>query len=233
MNKIIQFIGVALACFISTFAASITHTATVFPQLTNWSVTNSVPQFDPTLGTLTNVSVSVGANLRNRFRVESRSGLPRSATTTGIGTITANVNGLVASTVITNSHTQKLGAFDGVLDYAGASGFDVTLDGVGQAVTDATDFVPFIGTGNIPLTASAVATGSYSGPGDYRFIINTIASAIVTVTYEFSPPVCPECPSASACDDDDDDDDDVKPPKKDDDCDDDDDRHKKSRRGRR
>jgi hypothetical protein len=131
--------------------------------------------------------------MRNRLRVESRSNLPRTATARGVGAITATVGGLSAQAGITNSHTQALGAFDGVIDYGGASGFDVTVDGAGYAAEIATDLVPFIGIGNIPLAASSAANGMYNGPGDYQFIVNTTSSTIVTVTYEFAPPVCPDC----------------------------------------
>lgn len=202
MKTSINIILAALLWFTTAFAATITHTSTVFPSPTNWSLTNSVPQFDPSLGTLTNVSVSVGANMRNRVRVESRSNLPRSATAGGVGAVTASVGGLITQAGITNSHTQALGAFDGVIDYAGASGFDVTVDGAGYAAEIATDLVPFIGVGNIPLISSATARGFYRGPADYEFEVSTSASAIVTVTYEFSPPVCPSCdPEPEECDD--------------------------------
>ena len=208
--KIQSYFKAAVATFLfisHALAATITHTTAVFPSPTNWSLTNTVPQFDPSLGTLTNVSVTVGANMRNRLRVESRSNLPRTATARGVGAITATVGGLSAQAGITNSHTQALGAFDGVIDYGGASGFDVTVDGAGYAAEIATDLVPFIGIGNIPLSASSAANGTFNGPGDYQFIVSTTASAIVTVTYEFSPPVCPECHPACnpepECDEDD------------------------------
>jgi hypothetical protein len=176
---------------VHAFAATITHTATVFPSPTNWSLTNSIPQFDPALGTLTNVSITVAANVRNRVRVESRSNLPRTATAGGTATITATVAGYSAAASITNSYTQALDAFDGVIDYAGVSGFDQTLDGSGYGAVTPPDFTPYIGVGTVPLVAASIANGSYNGPGDYRFIINTTASALATVTYEFSPPACP------------------------------------------
>jgi hypothetical protein len=211
MKRILQSIVMLFCLLIGLSAATITHTATVFPALTNWSLTNSVPQFDPSLGALTNVSITVSANVRNRVRVESRSNLPRTATAGGTATITATVAGYSAAASVTNSYTQALGGFDGVIDYAGASGFDQTLDGSGYDAATPPDFTPYIGAGTVPLVAASVANGSYSGPGDYRFIVNTTASALVTVTYEFSPPTCPECDPEPDCERDRDRDDRRKP----------------------
>lgn len=196
MNKTITLIGAALLCFISTLAATITHTATVFPQLTNWNLTNSVPQFDPALGTLTNVSVTVAANANSAFYFESLDTIGWSVTASSIVTTSASASTLTASTTFTNSHTQSVTAADGVLDYGGTSGFTVQKSGSAYGVNSTTSVAPFIGTGTVPLSASASAVGDYQGPGDYFFFVQTRASALVTVTYEFSPPSCPECPPA-------------------------------------
>lgn len=196
MNKTIALIGAALLCFISTFAASITHTASVFPQTTNWSLTNSVPQFDGSLGTLTNVTITVAVNTSTQLRVESRDTTPWLTYAASEVTATGIVAGYSATTTLTNSHTATLSEYDGVLDYGGTSGFNVTVVGTDSGSAVPASFAPFIGTGTVPLIAAATAVGVYEGSGDYRFIVNTRASAIVTVTYEFSPPVCPECPPA-------------------------------------
>ena len=214
-----------LALAVRVAAASITHTATVFPNIPDWSVTNSVPKFDPTLGTLTNVVVSVAANASTRFWVENRDTIERSTYAASRVTATGTAAGYAATTTITNLHTATLSAYDGVLDYGGTSGFNVAVVGSDSGSIVPSDLTPFIGTGTVPLVAAATAVGVYEGSGDYRFIVNARASAIVTVTYEFAPPVCP------SCDDDDDCKPRVKPPsKKDDDCDDD---RRKSRNRRR
>jgi len=205
-------------------AASITHTATVFPAFTDWSLTNSVPQFDPSLGTLTNVTIEIDVNAANVIKVESRSNLARTVTGGGIVTAVATAAGYSASTTLTNSHTQAMARFDGVIDYGGTSGFTVNVSGSSGAAATPADFTPFIGTGNIPLVVSAVANGFFRGPADYAFEVGTQASALVVVTYDFTP----NCPPEPACDPEPEDC--VKPHTKDDDCDD---RRKSSRRNRR
>jgi hypothetical protein len=195
MKRILQSIVMLFCMLIWLSAATITHTFTVFPAVTDWSLTNSVPQFDPSLGALTNVTVGVGVNAANVIKVESRSNLPRTVAGGGVVAATATAAGYSAIATLTNSHTRAVSGFDGVIDYGGTSGFTTNLVGSASASEIPSDFTPFIGVGNIPLVASAVANGFYRGPADYAFEVATQASALVTVTYEFSPPVCPECPS--------------------------------------
>lgn len=181
----------ALVCRIS--AASVTHTATVFPTRTNWSITNSVPQFDPALGALTNVTIGISVNVSTQFRAENRDTIAWLTEARTEVTATGTVAGYSAITTLTNSYTTTLSVYDGVLDYGGTSGFTVTIVGSDSENTVPSDFTPYIGTGTVPLIASAIGVGFYDGSGDSRFIVNTFASALVTVTYEFSLPPCPDC----------------------------------------
>lgn len=191
-----KYILLILALAVRAAAASITHSAATFPALTNWSLTNSVPQFDPALGTLTNVVITVAVNASTQLRVENRDSIAWPTYAASEVTATGTVAGHSATTTLTNSHTATLSAYDGVLDYGGTSGFNVTVVGTDSGSAVPSDFTPFIGTGTVPLIAAATAVGVYEGSGDYRFIVNTRASALVTVTYEFAPPACPECPPA-------------------------------------
>ena len=227
-----------LALAVRVAAASITHTATIFPTLTDWSATNAVPQFDPALGTLTNVTVSVAINGTTGIRFESLDEFYDGDMTGGSAvTGTATVSGFTVVTTLTNSHTQSItGVYDGVLDYAGTGGFRVSVFGSNANSATPANFTPFVGVGNIPLVTSATGVGFYEGPGDYAFGVTTRASALITVTYEFSLPPCPECPPAPVCDPKPSCDPKpdckprVKPPQKDDDdCDDD----RRKRRNRR
>lgn len=219
-----------LALVVRVAAASITHTATIFPTGTDWAVTNSIPQFDPSLGTLTNVTIGIGVNAATTVKLESKSNLARTLTGGSYVTGTATAAGYSASTTLTNGHTQAVSGFDGVVDFGGTSGFTVGITGSSSASAIPASFVPFVGVGTVPLIASATALGFYRGPADYEFEVATTASALVTVTYEFSLPPCPECPPA--CEPEPDCKPRVKPPQKDDDdCDDD--RRKPSRRHRR
>ncbi len=202
MKTSINIILAALLMVATTLAATITHTTTILPSFTDWNVTNAIPQFDPSLGTLTNVSIGIGANVATVTKVESKSTLTRSVTSGSHATVTATIESYSASASVTNSHSQQLGRFDGVVDFGGTSGYTVGIVGSAFGQVGPADFIPFIGVGNIPLITSAAARGFYRGPADYEQEVSTTASAIVTVTYEFSPPVCPSCdPEPEDCDD--------------------------------
>jgi hypothetical protein len=188
MKKLIALLLTSVAAF----AATSTHTLTVFPAATNWSVTNSVPQWNPADGTLNSVTVTVAGNVSSRFRAESRDTTDGVITATTDAHVTATTGGVTADAAIDPTHTQAVTAYDGVLDYAGTSGFTVTSVATGSDAEVASVLTPFIGTGTVPVTAGATAAASYEGPGDYRFIVNTTASALVVVTYDFTPN-CPPC----------------------------------------
>lgn len=198
-----KYILLILALAVRVAAASITHTATVFPTRTDWAVTNSVPQFDTSLGTLTNVTVSVAVNASTQFRAENRDTVPALTVATAEVTAVGTAAGHATVVTVTNVYSTTLSAFDGVIDFAGTSGFTETVLGSDSGGSSPASFTPFIGTGSVPLTASASATAAFEGSGFARFVVNTFASAIVTVTYEFSPPACepqPLCePKATDC----------------------------------
>lgn len=222
-----KYILLILALAVRVAAASVTHTATIFPTLTDWSATNAVPQFDPALGTLTNVTVTVAANVQSTFYVENRDRRAWDTTATAHATVSASVETLSASTLIEPTHTQNLSAFDGVTDFGGTSGFTVSKSSFGTGSNSTSTIAPFIGVGTVPLIATAVANASYTGSGTYNFGVATSASALVTVTYEFAPPACPP-----ACNPEPDCKPRVKPPSKKDDDDCDDDRRKRRNRRR-
>jgi len=71
MKKLV-YVGMVLASAVS--AGTVVHTVTVNPTLTDWSVTNRVPQFDARLGTLRSVQVLAVTN----------------AVSARVGTLTAN-----------------------------------------------------------------------------------------------------------------------------------------------
>ena len=191
-----KYILFILALAVRVAAASVTHTAQIFVAPTDWVATNAVPQFDSALGTLTNVSVSVAINGTTSIRFENLDEFYEGDITGGgVITGTATAAGFSVATKLTNSHTQTVtGMYDGVLDYAGSGGFRLSISGSSASSASPADFTPFIGVGNIPLIASATGAGIYDGPGDYAFGVTTRASALVTVTYEFAPPVCPPAP---------------------------------------
>jgi hypothetical protein len=164
----------------------------VFPTRTNWSVTNAIPQWNPADGTLNSVTVSVAGNVSSEYKAENRDTISGTITATTDANVTATAGGVTADAVITPFYSQAVTAFDGVIDFAGTSGFAVTSVATGSDAEAATVLTPFIGTGTVAVSASSNGSASASGPGHLRFIVNTFSSAIVTVTYDFTPN-CPPC----------------------------------------
>lgn len=181
---------------VSAIAATATHTATIFPALTDWSVTNSVPKWDPADGTLNSVSVTVSANTQSDFYAEILDTVPRDTVARSVFWISASAGTLAASTSATNSHVQTLSAYDNVLDYGGTSGFSASKSSSASAANVTTSVAQFVGAGTVPVAASATATATYEGSGDFYFFVQTQASAIVTITYDFTPN-CPPTPSCN------------------------------------
>ena len=169
---------------------TISHSINVIQSTTDWSISNVIPQFNPDSGTLTKVSVEILVAGETKVEVESKSRLRR--TVTAGSTITGNVllaSGPSVSAALSNMTTRSLAGFDGVVDYAGTSGFTHTTTGSASESIDVSDLVPFIGTGTVPVQVSATAQGSYKGPADYSFQVSTQSSAVVYITYEFTPAV--------------------------------------------
>lgn len=224
MKIIVQSIIAVAASFVCAVAASITHTATVFQTSGDWTFTNSVPQFDPALGTLTNVSVSISINVTNDIYAENIGSRKVTPITQGDVLATVTVAGFSVEANVINSHSQSLTTFDGVIDYSGTSGFTKTVSG-NDSVLAVFPSAGFVGSGSVTLVASIVTSAIYQGIGAYNFGVTTTSSALVTVTYDFTPN-CPPCEDEEDCKPS------VKPPSKDNDCDGDD-RRNKSRRNRR
>jgi protocatechuate 3,4-dioxygenase beta subunit len=177
---------------ISTAPAILTRAATVSSTPTDWIKSLSLAQFDPALGTLTSVDIINAGSITSQIKVENLDAAPATITATVAGSLT--LSGAGFTSLVTNgssSKTYNAGAFDGVIDFAGASGHDFgpqTAPGsTSFTVTTSTDLAHFIGTGSIALTEVAHATSAASGAGNLVAQINTTAATQVSVIYHYSP----------------------------------------------
>ncbi|MFL5243558.1 MAG: choice-of-anchor E domain-containing protein [Gemmataceae bacterium] len=165
------------------------------PSKTDWSQTQALAQFDPSLGQLTSVDIINNGSLTSQIKVESLD----QAQATVIGTVsgTLSLTGCGISSLVTStssSQTFSAGAFDGNIDFGGASGHDFgnkTATGSKTVtLTSAADLAAFSGTGHISLTETAHATSNGSGAGNLMTLINSTASANLTVVYHYVPSNC-------------------------------------------
>ena len=175
MKKLV-YVGMVLASAVS--AGTVVHTVTVNPALTDWSVTNRVPQFDARLGTLKSVAVTVDGQAGGRSEYVSLDRnwrLPVSLAVTNA--VSARVGTLTAANSVTVS-----GRFSAAYGFTNVGTFAVSL---GKSVSTNLNLGVFVGTNTLPVVTQATARTWYSGPGDFTLRWDTRASAVATVAYTF------------------------------------------------
>ena len=175
MKKLVC-VGMVLASVVS--AGTVVHTVTVNPALTDWVVTNRVPQFDQRLGTLRSVQVTVNANAAGRSEYVSLDRnwrLPVSLAVTNA--VSVRVGGLTASDSITVAGSSSV-----AYGVTNVGTFSVSP---GRAVSTNANLGVFVGTNTLPVITAATARTWYSGPGDFTLRWETRASAVATVAYVF------------------------------------------------
>ncbi len=163
-------------------------------RLAGWSDTFSIGRFDPSLGTLYEMEVTLSANILGSVAAENRGA--------GLGSVTANEAATVAiqmpgtlsaiSAVTSVTDSFSLGGFDQSNDFSGTSGrVDSGLINAGTvtAVLSAasTDLSAFIGTGSVAVPIGSTGTASANGPADLSLELLTKAGATASVRYRYVP----------------------------------------------
>ncbi len=162
----------------TTQAATVVHTVTINPTLTDWSVTNRVPQFDQRLGKLRSVQVTVDGSSEALARVVFSRVIRQPAYELAVtNTASVTAGNLVASSVVVGTHNGVA-----VSNTTNLVSFPVSLSG---ASTTNRNLGAWIGTGTVPVVTSFSARTWYSGPGDYSLAWRTAASTVATVSYTF------------------------------------------------
>lgn len=171
---------------------------------TGGNETQSVAQFNSSLGTLNSVQIILNGNLTSDVKVENLDAAP--------STVNAQVNGnlslqgpggstllSVAPTITENS--TSLAAFDGTLDYGGTSGHDFGAQSASaqQSISLTSNLSAWEGSGNVSLTETAQSSSLVSGSGNEQVNIASEGSGSVTVIYNYTPtpPPAPPAPPAS------------------------------------
>jgi hypothetical protein len=162
---------------------------------TDWTTTVSLPQFDPSLGTLTGIDIINAGTFTSHIRVESLDAAPSTITANDSGTLTLAGPGVTAlQTSIAAGQPFSAGAFDGTLDFAGTSGHDFGVQTANGSktttLTTAGALALFTGTGFVSFTEVAHATSGATGSGNLITNITTAAGAQVSVVYHYIPSNC-------------------------------------------
>jgi hypothetical protein len=182
--------------------ATVCHDGSLARQRTEIDADISVPGFDPALGTLLEVQVptqSVHLDTDAKFENTAQTAVTFAETMTYQVTFTSP-GGLPSPAPISGTiprvPSQMLTAFDGTLDYLGASAVtqpSTARDESASAVSSSDPGVLAAFTGGLVAFHVATNIGEVfnGGGGNVEFQINTFASATVRVCYRYAPPAPP------------------------------------------
>jgi hypothetical protein len=177
---------------ISTAPATRTVLATFDSSKTGWTRSMEIAQFDPSLGTLTQVEIVNSATFESQMSFESLDGESSTIAATVNGTATLSgpgFTGLTASLSLSDSYDAA--PEDGEIDFAGPAGHESgPISATGSeslSLTAPADLSSYIGTGTVTVTERVRASSSVSGPGNVLALLNTSAQAEVSVIYHYNP----------------------------------------------
>jgi hypothetical protein len=204
-------------CVVGMFAVSaradfISYTEALVPnpQMTNIHTTLDLPLFNPSLGTLTGVQMTVNGSLAVSLGYENTgtSALAASPTRMRFDQHLDLVVALGADTLLSMSKSTNhdyyyaaldewfqniagpaLTAYDGTQDYAGTSGFTTPL----WNITDSASYTPpaiggYIGAGTFSVNVDATAPFTIIAYGGNNAIkVESLAGTAVTVQYTYAP----------------------------------------------
>lgn len=176
---------------VAASAATVEFSDTINLTVTNWMLDASVSQFDPSLGTLESVMITLDGSVEGAAKAESLDNARATVTLDLAAQIVASTSllGDVANVLPIVSTQAGLDAFDGTIDFGGTSGTDTgTVTGTDSDMGTfvGADMAEFIGTGDVTIMLEALGQSTGSGAGNLITQFNTSASAEVTVKYTFT-----------------------------------------------
>lgn len=174
---------------------TITQQQTIADTAGSWSQSLTFDQFDPSLGTLLNVNVCLAGDVTGSIDLENLEAASANFSLALPGWISLQgPDGSQLATVGAEATASvTLGAFDGVLDYAGNSGI-VVADVSNTATQDValqpgtTGIAGLVGAGTVDLPVEASTALSVSGPANMQILSHASAGAVVTLSEDYSPP---------------------------------------------
>jgi len=199
MKRFLSLSTLGLGALIATAgnvrADSVTYTDSI--PLTNggWSANFTLTQFDPSLGTLTEVDFSLDGSVLGSVTAKNTDVAPENITT-NISAILKLKNPGGSSNIVVSSPiwttTDLAVAVGASVTHANETGSDPQTNS--YTASNGSKFTQFIGTGNITLPVTAASATSASASGNVNANLSTSSSANIDVTYDYTPgtPVVPE-----------------------------------------
>lgn len=177
---------------IQTDPKSITKTVTFNDTDTNFDLSGTIQQFDPSLGTLTSIDVIHDGSITSNILVENTS---KSSGSTITGTVSGNLNLIGPGindtlTLSQNAGSLTVAKFDNVLDFGGTSGGNLgtkTATGTKTTTLTGSAMAGWQGTGSVTVREVATATSSAAGGGNTTAAITSTGRSTITVRYNYIP----------------------------------------------
>lgn len=201
--SIVRFVPVALLPSLASIAPiasaqtqSVTHVASLATQPLGWNGTLSLPRFDPSLGTLRSVTLTVTSTVSGSVGLENLNPQPLAFTWPQGSVLDAQAPSLVVQEVHALFQLPcSFTAYDGVTDYAGSSGVSQTFANVcGASCTQSASgsssavLAAYTGPSGNPGTFDVALQAHATAPPPLPFMSITYSSgsdATVSVTYEY------------------------------------------------
>lgn len=188
----------------SASAAELTDT--ISWTTTNWSKSLTLAKFDPTLGTLTSITIDLAGAMFGTVKFENKDAAAQwiQVTQTGSELFTlpdGSAWGLGYAYDGPCSTPTSVPAFDGTVDFNGTSGFSATksVGDTHQWVTsDALVLAALtktIGSDEFTIPVLATGTSYHSASANYADFLRLQAMATASVTYTYTQEVIPEAGS--------------------------------------
>ncbi|GAB4331271.1 MAG: hypothetical protein Kow0010_16550 [Dehalococcoidia bacterium] len=174
---------------------SMAHSVTFPVATTDWTLTQSLPRFDPETGVLVAVDIQNDAEITSTIEAESLDSAPATLTGTVSGEIDVLVGGShrVLAVPMVDAGQFDAASYDGEPDFAGPSGHNFGSHTATETATlrvDGDALSAFVGPGSVQLEATARATSRTEGGGNVLNRIATTAGARAQLTYHYRPHTC-------------------------------------------
>ena len=164
--------------------------------LTDFVLSGQINQFNPTLGELQSVTVTIDGSVTSEIKVENTSPVSTSSIKgTVAGSMQITGPGVDKTLNLSKSVDTPFAAtmFDGIVDYAGTSGTTFGLQvvsGTALVTLVGAGMTPYKGTGQVTFTETAQASSFAAGGGNLDASITSWGKSQVTIKYNYIPNNC-------------------------------------------
>lgn len=194
MKSMLLLLGILIAVSAGCAgAATVTYSAGIPSQTTDWNLSLDLPMFDPALGTLNSISFTLNGTVMGQVKVENQNATPATVSTCLQSTLTLFRPDATILVVSIPSIIRQFNAsaFDGVLDYSGTSGITYPVTSASKIETvsglsSAADKALFTGPGTISLPVSAAGLAGGSGAANLAMLFSAESGASASVTYDYT-----------------------------------------------